>query len=232
MTITGSFSNPLFSTLVMTGAGTNLSVTPQIGNLTVSGSVTLLAALSMTGTMTISGTFIDSTTNSLITLGGDWNNTGTFSSGTCTVKFTNSSVQISGATTWYVFDYEVPGGIVHFQENCTQTIASGGKFKVIWDIRFFHYAFAADSRRRSRLGYQHRPECSPYVAAQPQYGRHSRFILRDPEVLRRACAPGPRPGQRDALVFQLKHASSRLYLSYMLSVDYGSTCGLQLYGGL
>jgi hypothetical protein len=128
--ISSSFGTPANSTLVMTGAGTNLNATPQIGNLTVSGSVTLQAALSMAGTMTISGTLNDATSNSPITLGGDWSNTGTFSSGTCTVKFTNSSLNVSGANHWYVFDYEVAGGIMYFQESRTQTITAGGSFIV------------------------------------------------------------------------------------------------------
>ena len=56
--IGGGFTpvNSINSTLVMTGAPTNLAATPQIGNLIVSGSVTLGSAISLAGKVDISAT--------------------------------------------------------------------------------------------------------------------------------------------------------------------------------
>jgi hypothetical protein len=132
VTISGAFSTPANSTLVMTGSGATLTATPQIGNLTVSGSVKLGTALSMVGNMVISGTLDASTSSYQITIAGSsWTNSGTFVPESGTVKFTASSVSIFGANNWYVFDCEVPGATIYFPQGTTQTINTGGTFKII-----------------------------------------------------------------------------------------------------
>jgi fibronectin-binding autotransporter adhesin len=130
VTIAGTFSTPANSTLVMSGTGL-LNATPQIGSLTASGSVTLDNPLSMNGSMTISGSLDVSASSHQITLTGDWNNSNTFNSRTGTVKFNGSSVHVYGNNTWCVFDCEVPGAYIFFEENHTQAIKSSGYFRII-----------------------------------------------------------------------------------------------------
>jgi fibronectin-binding autotransporter adhesin len=122
------------------GAGGNIRINVPFNSLEIAGSGTFTLAGNIqvgpnsptvgTGVLKITGGKLDtSAAYYSITVNGDWNNavgnTG-FNPEQSTVFFTKPSgtINVSGSTTWYVFDCEVPGITLVFQAGATQTVAN------------------------------------------------------------------------------------------------------------
>ncbi len=70
----------------------------------------------------------------VLTVGGDWNNSGTFLHRENLVVFNKvapNTVEILGANTFYNFRYEEASGTIAFESGVTQTVDSGGNFRVV-----------------------------------------------------------------------------------------------------
>jgi hypothetical protein len=70
----------------------------------------------------------------VLTVGGDWNNFGTFVHRENLVVFNKAApntVEILGANTFYDFRYEEAGGTIAFESGVTQTVDTNGNFRVV-----------------------------------------------------------------------------------------------------
>jgi hypothetical protein len=152
VTISGAFSTPTNSTIVMTGATKTLTASPQIGTLkigtgttgTASGptaTVALGAGLSLSGDLEINDEGALDVAASNVTIAGDWTNrveavgaATRFKAQTGTVEFVKSKasgdIRIHGNNAWYLLWCRVDGATIRFEENKTQTILAGGIFRI------------------------------------------------------------------------------------------------------
>jgi hypothetical protein len=101
---------------------------------TLAGNITTAADVIINGGVLIAGAY-------QITVGGYWLNTATsasFTSGSGTVSFlpdvvylpSGQAIHVTGDNIWWIFDCQAPGRTILFENDKTQTIASGGIFRV------------------------------------------------------------------------------------------------------
>lgn len=102
-------------------------------NLTHSGAGALsLSTSDLTVTNNLNnsaGTLTVSASNFNITVGGNWSNGGTFTSGTGTVTLNGTAQTVSGSTTFYNLIANTSGDVITFTDGTTQTISNSATFQ-------------------------------------------------------------------------------------------------------
>ncbi len=129
----GTFVSRLGTVTFSAATGTQTLQCPQGGfyNLTHSGAGTLQLStntLVVTNNLVNSAGILDSNSQDVI-VGGNWNNSATFTQGTRTVTFNGSVQTIVGSTTFYNFVACTNNDIITFTDGTTQTITNSVKLQ-------------------------------------------------------------------------------------------------------